>query len=294
MYKILKKEILAPTVKLFEIEAPIVAQKAEAGQFVILRIHDEGERVPLTVADFDRKKGAITCIFQEVGKTTRELGSLSEGDWIKDFVGPLGVPSHIKNYGRVVCVGGGVGVAPVYPIARALREVGNEVIGIIGARTKELLFWEDRMRSACTELRVTTDDGSYVRKGFVTDVLKEIIEEKDGIDLCLAIGPLPMMRAVSGLTKEYNVKTIVSLNSIMVDGTGMCGSCRVTVGGRTKFVCVDGPEFDGHQVDFAEITRRSVIFKSQEQLATERYVDRNICKNHKKGCGCGGGNSSDC
>ncbi len=289
MYKILKKEILAPTVKLFEIEAPVVAKKAGAGQFVILRIHDEGERIPLTIADFDRGKGSITCVFQEVGKTTKELGSLNEGDWLKDFVGPLGVPSRIENYGLVVCIGGGVGVAPVYPIARALREAGNEVIGIVGAKTKELLFWEDKMRAVCTELRATTDDGSYVRKGFVTDVLKEVIEEKNGIDLCLAIGPIPMMQAVSGLTKKYNIKTVVSLNSIMVDGTGMCGSCRVTVGGRNKFVCVDGPEFDGHQVDFAEMARRSAIYKSHEQLATERYVNRNV---HKKSCGCGGGISS--
>lgn len=286
MYKILKKEILAPTLYLFDIEAPLVARKAEAGQFVILRIHDEGERIPLTIADFDRAKGTITCVFQEVGKTTRELGTLNEGDCIKDFVGPLGEPSHIENYGRVVCVGGGVGVAPVHPIARALKEAGNEVIGIIGARTKELLFWEDKMRAACTELRVTTDDGSYVRKGFVTDVLKEAIEEKNDLALCVAIGPLPMMRAVCNLTKEYNLKTIVSLNSVMVDGTGMCGCCRVTVDGKTKFACVDGPEFDGHQVDFAEMARRSVIYKPQEQLAVDRYATKGA---HKCSCSCGGG-----
>jgi len=288
MYKILKKEVLAPTLNLFEIEAPMVAGKAQAGQFVILRNHEEGERIPLTIADFDREKGTITCVFQEVGKTTKELGTFNEGDCIKDFVGPLGVPSHIENYGRVVCVGGGVGVAPVHPIARALKEAGNEVIGIIGARTKELLFWEDKMRAACTELRVTTDDGSYVRKGFVTDVLKEVIEEKKDVALCIAIGPLPMMRAVCNLTREYNLKTVVSLNSIMVDGTGMCGCCRVTVGGETKFACVDGPEFDGHQVDFAEMARRSVIYKPQEQLAVERYanVDAYKCS---CSCGCGGG-----
>lgn len=286
MYKILKKEVLAPTLNLFEIEAPMVARKAQAGQFIILRIHEEGERIPLTIADFDREKGTITCVFQEVGKTTKELGTLNEGDCIKDFVGPLGVPSHIENYGRVVCVGGGVGVAPVHPIARALKEAGNEVIGIIGARTRELLFWEDKMRAACTELRVTTDDGSYVRKGFVTDVLKEVIEEKKDLSLCIAIGPLPMMRAVCNLTKEYDLKTIVSLNSIMVDGTGMCGCCRVTVGGETKFACVDGPEFDGHLVDFAEMARRSVIYKPQEQLAVERYASKGA---HQCSCGCGGG-----
>ncbi|MCL6635085.1 MAG: sulfide/dihydroorotate dehydrogenase-like FAD/NAD-binding protein [Peptococcaceae bacterium] len=286
MYRILKKEILAPTLNLFEIEAPLVARKAQAGQFVILRIHEEGERIPLTIADFDREKGTITCVFQEVGKTTKELGTLNEGDAIRDFVGPLGVPSHIENYGRVVCVGGGVGVAPVHPIARALKEAGNEVTGIIGARTKELLFWEDKMRAACTELRVTTDDGSYVRKGFVTDVLKEVIEEKKDLALCIAIGPLPMMRAVCNLTKDYGLKTIVSLNSIMVDGTGMCGCCRVTVGGETKFACVDGPEFDGHLVDFAEMGRRAVIYKPQEQLAMDRYASKG---DHKCHCGCGGG-----
>lgn len=286
MYRILKKEVLAPTLYLFEIEAPLVAKKAQAGQFIILRIHDEGERIPLTIADFDREKGTITCVFQEVGKTTRELGALNEGDSIKDFVGPLGEASHIKNYGRVVCVGGGVGVAPVHPIARALKEAGNEVIGIIGARNKDLLFWEDKMSAACSELRVTTDDGSYVRKGFVTDVLKEVIEEKKDIALCIAIGPWPMMRAVCNLTKEYNVKTVVSLNSIMVDGTGMCGCCRVSVGSETKFACVDGPEFDGHLVDWAEMARRSTIYKPQEQLAMERYTAK---AEHKCSCGCGGG-----
>lgn len=285
MYRILKKEALAPSLNLFVIEAPMVARKAEAGQFIILRVHEEGERIPLTIADFDREQGTITCVFQEVGKTTKELGALNQGDCIKDFVGPLGVPSHIKNYGRVVCVGGGVGVAPVHPIARALKEAGNEVINIIGARNKELLFWEDKMKAASTELRITTDDGSYVRKGFVTDVLKEVIEEKGSIDLCIAIGPPPMMRAVCNVTREHNIKTVVSLNSLMVDGTGMCGCCRVTVGGETKFTCVDGPEFDGHQVDFDEMMRRSAIYKSQEKTALERHAAKG---EHKCTCGCGG------
>lgn len=285
MYSILKKEVLAPTLTLFDLEAPLIAEKAMPGQFVILRVHDEGERIPLTIADFDRDKGTITCVFQEVGKTTMELARLNVGDSIKDFVGPLGEPTHIEKIGRIVCVGGGVGVAPVHPIARALKEAGNEVIGIIGARNKELLFWEDKLRAACTELRVTTDDGSYVRQGFVTDVLKEVIEEKGDIALCVAIGPLPMMRAVCNMTKEYNLKTIVSLNSIMVDGTGMCGCCRVTVGGQTKFACVDGPDFDGHEVDFAEMARRSVIYKSQELVAVERL--NSMCSGS---CGaCGGG-----
>lgn len=285
MYKILKKETLAPTINLFEIQAPVVAKKAKAGQFIILRIHKEGERIPLTIADFNREAGTITCVFQEAGKTTRELGALNEGDCIKDFVGPLGVPSSIENYGRVVCVGGGVGVAPVHPIARAMKEAGNEVITIMGARTKKILFWEDKMRAAGTELLLATDDGSYARKGFVTDLLKEVIESKDKIQLCVAIGPLPMMRAVCTLTKEYNIKTIVSLNTIMVDGTGMCGCCRVTVAGETKFACVDGPEFDGHQVDFAEMARRAVFYRPQEQQALERYEE----SLHKCRCGCGGG-----
>ncbi len=284
MYSILEKETLAPTIKLFKILAPLVAKKAEAGQFVILRIHDEGERIPLTIADFDREQGTITCVFQEVGKTTMELGVLAEGDCIRDFVGPLGLPSHIEKYGHVVCVGGGVGVAPVYPIARALKEAGNEVTGIIGARTRELLFWEEQMCAACTELKVTTDDGSYMRKGFVTDLLKEVVQEKDNVDLCIAIGPLPMMRAVCDLTRTYKLKTIVSLNSIMVDGTGMCGSCRVTVGGEVKFACVDGPEFDGHQVDFTEMARRAVIYKTQEQLAQDKYTGRTT-----RECSCSNG-----
>ena len=285
MYMILKKEILAPSLKLFEIDAPMAAGKAAAGQFIILRIHDEGERIPLTIADFDREKGTITCVFQEVGKTTRELGTLEAGDCIRDFVGPLGLPSHIEKYGRVACVGGGIGIAPVYPIARALKEAGNEVFGIMGARTKELVFWEDRMRAACSELQVATDDGSHVRKGFVTDVLREAIEEKGDFALCIAIGPPPMMRAVANLTREYSLKTIVSLNALMVDGTGMCGSCRVTVGGETKFTCVDGPEFDAHQVDFEEMARRAVIYKPQEKISMDLYAERGAkkCK-----CSCGG------
>lgn len=287
MYRIVKKEVLGPTLKLFEIEAPLVAQKALAGQFVILRIHENGERIPLTIADFDRRAGTITCVFQEVGKTTKELGTLEEGDCLRDFVGPLGQPSHIEKYGRVVCVGGGVGIAPVHPIARALKEAGNEVTGIIGARTKDLLFWENKMREACSELLVATDDGSYAQKGFVTDLLKRVIEDKGNISLCIAIGPLPMMKAVCDLTRQYHLKTVVSLNPIMVDGTGMCGCCRVTVGGMTKFACVDGPEFDGHEVDFAEMARRAVIYKTQEKISLERF---DAAKSGHCCCGHGGGN----
>jgi ferredoxin--NADP+ reductase len=279
VFKILEKDILSPVIKQMEIEAPRVAKKCQAGQFVILRLHEKGERIPLTIADFDRNKGTITIVFQEVGKSTRELGKMEAGDQIVDFVGPLGLPSHIEKFGNVICIGGGVGIAPVFPIVRALRDIGNNVTGIIGARTKELLFWEEKMRVACDELMVTTDDGSYVRKGFVTDVMKEIIEDKgkDNIALILAIGPQPMMRVVCNVTKEYGIKTIVSLNSLMVDGTGMCGCCRVTVGGQTKFVCVDGPEFDGHLVDFAELAKRSAIYLEKEREALDY---------HK--CTCGG------
>lgn len=282
MFKILEKQVFSPIIKLFVIDAPKVAKSCQAGQFIILRIHEEGERIPLTIADFDREKGTVTIVFQEVGKTTKQLGAMEAGDYIKDFVGPLGEPTHIENVGNVVCVGGGVGVAPVHPIARAFKEAGNHVIGIMGARNKELMFWEDHMRAACSELLVTTDDGSYVRKGFVTDVLKEVIESKgkENIPLVIAIGPQPMMRAVCNMTKEYGIKTIVSLNALMVDGTGMCGCCRVSVGNETKFVCVDGPDFDGHQVDWAELSRRQVYFRAEEQKAMEHHE----CK-----CGCGGG-----
>jgi ferredoxin--NADP+ reductase len=273
VFKILEKEVLSPVIKQMEIKAPRVAKKCQAGQFVILRLHERGERIPLTIADFDRNKGTITIVFQEVGKTTRELGKMKTGDQILDFVGPLGLPSHIEKFGNVICIGGGVGIAPIFPIARALRDTGNNVTGIIGARTKELLFWEEKMRAACSELLVTTDDGSYVRKGFVTDVMKEVIEDKgkDNIALILAIGPQPMMRVVCNETREYGIKTIVSLNSLMVDGTGMCGCCRVTVGGQTKFVCVDGPEFDGHLVDFAELAKRSTIYLEKEREALDYH-----------------------
>lgn len=282
MFKILAKEDYSEVTKMFIIEAPKVAKSCQAGQFIILRIDEEGERIPLTIADFDREKGTITLVVQNVGKTTAQLAEMKAGDSLMDFVGPLGEPTHIgKLDGTILIVGGGVGVAPVHPIARAFKEAGNEVIGIIGARNHDLLFWEDKMTNACTELKVTTDDGSYVRKGFVTDVMKEVIEEKgkENIALCVAIGPQPMMRACSNLTKEYAIKTIVSLNALMVDGTGMCGCCRVSVGGETKFVCVDGPDFDGHEVDWMELGRRASFFKAEEKDAMERYT----CK-----CKCGG------
>lgn len=279
MYKIIKKEVLSPVIKLMVIDAPMVAKNAKAGQFIILRIDETGERIPLTIADFDKEQGTITIVFQEVGKTSTQLGTLEEGDTVLDFVGPLGEASHVDNYGRVVCIGGGCGIAPVYPITRELKKAGNEVISIIGARNKEMLFWEDEMAAVSNELQVCTDDGSHGQKGFVTNLLKDIIDNKGNIDLIVAIGPLVMMKAVANLTKEYGIKTIVSLNSIMVDGTGMCGACRVTVGNETKFACVDGPEFDGHLVDFDEQLRRSRIYKDEEERA-------NFKANCGGGCGC--------
>ncbi|MHB1125352.1 MAG: sulfide/dihydroorotate dehydrogenase-like FAD/NAD-binding protein [Bacillota bacterium] len=267
MYSITAKKILAPTIKLFEISAPVVAAKAQAGQFIILRIDDQGERIPLTIADYSRERGTITTIFQEVGYTTQQMGLLEEGDQILDFVGPLGVPTEVHNFGRVVCVGGGVGVAPVYPIARALKEAGNEVISIIGARSKELLILEDEMRAASSELLVATDDGSYGHKGFVTDLLKQVIETKGNVAHIWGIGPMVMMRAVAETTRPYGIKTMVSLNPIMVDGTGMCGACRVSVGNETKFACVDGPEFDGHLVDWKLAMRRLAMYKNEELRA---------------------------
>lgn len=267
MYQIVRKKVLAPSINLFEVSAPMVAKKAQAGQFVILRIDEQGERIPLTIADFNRERGTITTIFQEVGATTRLLGRLNEGDYLLDFVGPLGLPTEVEKYGRVVCVGGGVGVAPIFPIARALREAGNEVISIIGARTKELLILEEEMRAVSDELIVCTDDGSYGRKGFVTQALTEVIEQRGNVARVWGIGPMIMMRVLAEATRPYGVKTIVSLNPIMVDGTGMCGACRVSVGGETKFACVDGPEFDAHQVDWELAMRRLAMYKNEEEKA---------------------------
>ena len=271
MYKILAREDLAPVTKLMVIEAPEVARKAQAGQFVIVRIHEEGERIPLTIADFDRQAGTITIIFQEVGKSTMHLGTLKVGDSLASFTGPLGRPSEIEHYGTVLCVGGGVGIAPVFPIARALREAGNYVISIIGARNKELLFWEERMRSVSDELIVCTDDGSYGRKALVTVPLKEVLEQRDDVSRIWAIGPAIMMKFCSLTAKPFDVPIIVSLNSIMVDGTGMCGACRVEVGGRTRFVCVDGPEFDGREVDWDQLLARQRIYLEEEKLAREKF-----------------------
>jgi len=270
--QIIRKEELAPNIKLFEIDQPLIARKVQPGQFVVIRHNEKGERIPLTVADYDRDRGTITIIFQEVGKSTYEMGELNVGDTLLDVVGPLGQPSEIANYGTVVCIGGGVGIAPVYPITRALKAAGNHTIAIIGARTKELLFWEERFREISHELYITTDDGSYGRKGFVSDELQRLIDDGYKIDRVWAIGPAIMMKVVCDVTRPHKIKTIVSLNPIMVDGTGMCGACRVEVGGETKFTCVDGPEFDGHLVDFDLLMKRQSIYKEQEKLALDLYL----------------------
>lgn len=279
-FKILKKQELVPTIHLMDISAPRIAKKAQPGQFVILRIDEKGERIPLTIADFDRDKGIITMIFQAVGKTTMALAALKVGDELMDFIGPLGNPAHIENFGTVILVGGGVGVAPIFPQARAFMEAGNKVISIIGARSANLLLWEDRMREASNELYITTDDGTKGHHGFVTDIVKKILEGGTKVDRVVAIGPPVMMRAVAGVTRPFNVKTIVSLNSIMVDGTGMCGACRVLVGNETKFACVDGPEFDAHLVDFTLLMNRLAIYQPEEKLSLEKY------KCEREGCKC--------
>ena len=271
MFEILKRQEMADgTVVLNEISAPLIAKKAKPGQFVILKANETGERIPLTMAETDPKKGTLTIIYQVVGKSTALFKSLQVGERFQDVIGPLGQPTHIEKVGTVVCVGGGTGVAVMHPITRALKEIGNRVIAIIGARTKDLLILEDKMGAASNELHVCTDDGSYGHHGFVTDVLKQVLEKED-VKLVVAIGPVPMMKFVSKMTAEYKVKTLVSLNAIMVDGTGMCGCCRVSVGGKTQFACVDGPEFDAEQVDFDELMQRLDAYKEEEAIAHEKY-----------------------
>ncbi len=272
MYKILEKVDYSDDVYMQVIEAPAVARAAQAGQFIVLRINEEGERIPLTIADFDRDQGTVTIVVQAIGKSTRQLQELGAGDTLANFIGPLGIPSDIENYGTVVMAGGGVGVAPVYPIARELKKAGNKVISIVAARTKNLLLWEDRMAEVSDEVIVTTDDGSYGRKCLVTEPLKELCEA-GGVDLVYAIGPGIMMKFCCKTTEPFGVKTLVSLNSIMVDGTGMCGACRVSVGGETRFVCVDGPEFDGHQVDFDELMARQRQYLEQEKISYDFYLE---------------------
>jgi ferredoxin--NADP+ reductase len=272
VYEILQKQILSDVTKLMVVKAPRVAQKARAGQFVIVRIDEHGERIPLTVADYDREAGTITLIFQEVGKSTLHMGMLEPGDSFATFTGPLGHATEVERYGTVVCVGGGVGIAPIFPIARALKEGGNHVISIIGARNEGLLFWEDRMREVSDELIVCTDDGSCGRKGFVTDPLKDLLEERAGdISKVWAIGPAIMMKFVARTTEPYGVSTIVSLNTIMIDGTGMCGGCRVLLDEGARFVCVDGPEFDAHKVDWGNLLARQQYYRNEEELAVERW-----------------------
>jgi ferredoxin--NADP+ reductase len=272
MFEILKRQEMAGgTVVLNEISAPKIARNAKPGQFVMLKANETGERIPLTMADTNAKKGTLTVIYQVVGKSTALFKSLQVGDRFQDVIGPLGKPTHLEKVGTVVCVGGGTGVAVIHPITRGLKEIGNHVIAIIGARTKDLLILEDKMKAASHELHVCTDDGSCGHHGFVTDVLKEVLEKED-VKLVVGIGPVPMMKFVAKMTAEYDVKTLVSLNSIMVDGTGMCGCCRVSVGGKTQFACVDGPEFDGHLVDFDELGQRLEAYKQEEQRAYEKYL----------------------
>ena len=271
MFKIVRREEMSEgTVILNEIEAPLIAKKALPGQFVILKAGEDGERIPLTMAESNKEKGTITIIYMVVGKSTALFRDLKVGDGYQDVIGPLGKATHLEKVGKVICVGGGTGVAVLHPITRALKEIGNDVTCIIGARSKDLLILEDQMRDASHDLRVCTDDGSYGHHGFVTEVMKDLLEQGD-IKQVVAIGPVPMMKAVSAITKEFNVPTIVSLNPIMVDGTGMCGGCRVTVGNETKFACVDGPEFDGHQVDYDELMLRLQAYLEDEKKCHEYY-----------------------
>lgn len=271
MYKIVKKEMLNPSIVLMDVYAPDIAKTCKAGQFIVLRIDEVGERIPLTIADFFPEEGLVRIVTQAVGYTSRKLMNMKEGDSFLDFIGPLGKESEVENYGTVLCICGGLGIAPMFPIARELKKAGNRVITVIGARSKDLLIWEDVLREVSDEVHVTTDDGSYGRKGLVTDVSKEILE-REKIDHAWAIGPVVMMKYSALLTKEYNVPTIVSMNPIMVDGTGMCGACRLEVDGKTVFACVDGPEFDGHQVNWDLSMRRMNIYKAKEEIALEKAI----------------------
>lgn len=279
MYEILAKEVLGDNLYLYEVKAPDVVRNAKAGQFIIIRHHECSERIPLTIADLSKKRESITIVFQVVGRSTQELASFEVGDQILDLVGPLGMPSEIENYGTVVCIGGGVGIAPVYPIARDLKQAGNRVISIIGARCTDLLFWKEKMAVISDELLIVTDDGSEGLKGFVTDALKSILETNK-IDRVWAIGPMIMMKSVSEMTRPLKIKTIVSLNPVMVDGTGMCGACRVGIGKETKFACVDGPEFDGHLVDYDLALKRVNFFKEKEEAALSKGEFGGMCRCH--------------
>ncbi len=267
-YKILSKKEICPNQYEITIEAPYVVRNAKAGQFIIFRARANSERVPLTIADFNKEKGELTLVFMAVGYSTRQLAALNAGDEIYDLAGPLGKPTHIKKYGTVVCLAGGYGAAPCYLIAKAFKEAGNKVYMIMGARNKDLIFWQDKMKDACTELFITTDDGTLGEKGVVTHVLDRIIKQEE-VNYVIAVGPMPMMRAVADLTRGKGIYTEVSMNPIMVDGTGMCGACRITVGKETKFACVDGPDFDAHKIDFDEVINRTKIYKDQERQRDE-------------------------
>ena len=278
MFRILKKEVLNPTVTRMVVEAPLVAKSAKAGQFIILRATDDGERIPLTIADYDRENGTITIIFQIVGATTNQLNQLNEGDFICDFVGPLGRPSEVEGLKKVAVIGGGVGCAIAYPTAKALKKNGTEVHSIVGFRNHDLVILEEEFKSVSDKMVMMTDDGSYGEKGLVTDALRTLVDSGEKYDQVIAIGPLVMMKFVALLTKELGIKTVVSMNPIMIDGTGMCGGCRLTVGGEMKFACVDGPDFDGHLVDFDEVIRRSAMYKE-----TERHRYEESCNLFKGG-----------
>ncbi len=278
MNKIVESRFLAPDVKLFRIEAPKIAAKRKAGQFVILRVHEDGERIPLTIADSNAADGTITIIVQGIGKTTKLLNTFKAGDSIRDIVGPLGKPSHIEMFGTAVSIGGGVGTAIAFPTAAALKQAGNRVISIIGGRTREFVILEDELRAICDEVYPSTDDGSYGFHGFVTDKLRQLIDEGRKIDFVLAIGPIPMMRAVAEVTRPHGIRTVVSLNPIMVDGTGMCGGCRAIVDGKPVFVCVDGPEFDAHKVDFDILAKRNRTYLAQERESLEGL---HVCRNEE-------------
>jgi len=269
MFRIIDKYPLVPKIHYLLIEAPLISRKAKAGQFVIVRVSEKGERIPLTIADFNPKEGTITLVFQEVGKTTCMLGAMKKGDSLLDLLGPQGNPTQIQNYGNAVVIGGGIGVAPVYPLARALKEKSNRVTSIIGYRSKEHVFWEEKMRSVSERLIIATNDGSYGKKGLVTDMLRELTDQGERIDIIFAIGPAIMMKAVAELTRAKNIKTIVSLNSLMVCSMGMCGACRVEVGKETKFTCMDGPDFDAHQVDFDLLMKRLDTYKAEESIGLD-------------------------
>jgi NAD(P)H-flavin reductase len=271
MFKILSKENLGPKIQCVVIDAPLVAQKAEPGQFVMVRVHKKGKRIPLSLADFDRKRKTITIVFQEIGKTTHQLGMMNKDDSIPDLLGPQGNPTEIENFGNVVVVGGGIGVAPVFPLARKLKEKGNYVTSILGYRSQKYLFWEEKLRSVSDQALIATNDGSCGKKGFVTDILAEMMASGKKIDRVVAIGPAVMMKAVSDLTRASGIRTIVSLNSLMVCGMGMCGACRVTVNNETRFTCMDGPDFDGHQVDFEELMKRLDTYKEEEKIVFDKW-----------------------